>query len=94
MARQPHLVREGALVHYARHRPEQTTLYRLGWARLLKRVCAFDLEHCPHCGGALKIIAAIVEPPVIERILTPLGLAARPPPPRAPARSQPLLRAA
>jgi hypothetical protein len=35
----------------------------------------------------LKIIAAIVERPLIERILTHLGLAARPPP-RAPARLQ------
>jgi len=66
---------------------------RLSWARLLKRVFALDLEHCPHCGGALKILAAIVEPPVIERILTHLGLAARPPP-RAPACSQLLLQAA
>ena len=60
---------------------------RLSWARLLKRVFAFDLEHCPNCGGDLKIIAAIVQAPVIERILTHLGLAARGPP-RAPARGQ------
>ena len=31
---------------------------RLSWARLLKRVFALDLEHCPNCGGELKIIAA------------------------------------
>ena len=31
---------------------------RLSWARLLKRVFDIDLEHCPQCGGALKIIAA------------------------------------
>ena len=31
---------------------------RLGWARLLKRVFDIDVEHCPQCGGALKIIAA------------------------------------
>jgi hypothetical protein len=41
-------------------------------ARLLKRVFALDLEHCPNCGGELKIIAAILEAPVIERILTHL----------------------
>ena len=46
-----------------------------------------DLEHCPNCGGKLKIIAAIVEAPVIERILNHLGLQARAPP-RAPARGQ------
>ena len=46
-------------------------------------------EHCPNCGGELKIIAAILEAPVIEKILTHLGLQARAPP-RAPARGQAL----
>ena len=58
---------------------------RISWARLLKRVFQIDLEHCPNCGGQLKIIAAILEAPVIERIPTHLGLQARAPP-RAPAR--------
>jgi hypothetical protein len=67
---------------------------RISWARLLKRVFEIDLEHCPNCGGGeLKIIAAILEAPVIERILTHLGLQARAPP-RAPARGQTLLQAA
>jgi hypothetical protein len=56
-------------------------------AKLLKRVFELDLEHCPNCGGELKIIAAILEPPVIEKILTHLGLQARAPP-WAPARRQ------
>ncbi len=47
---------------------------RLSWARLLKCVFELDLEHCPNCGGELKIIAAILEQPVIEKILTHLGL--------------------
>ncbi|MCX7136528.1 MAG: hypothetical protein NTW47_07775 [Proteobacteria bacterium] len=51
-----------------------------GCARLLKRVFGIDLEHCPLCGGALKIIAAIEEPAVIVRILTHLGLPVRAPP--------------
>ena len=72
----------------AHHRP-----VRLSWARLLKRVFELDLEHCPNCGGELKIIAAILEQPVIEKILTHLGLQARAPP-RSPARGQTLLRAA
>ncbi|MFH0352481.1 MAG: hypothetical protein ACHBMF_11230, partial [Chromatiales bacterium] len=38
----------------------------------LKRVFDIDIEHCPHCGGTLKIIAAIEHPPVIAKILTPL----------------------
>jgi len=53
---------------------------RISWARLLKRVFQIDLEHCPNCGGELKIIAAILAAPVIERILTHLGLQARAPP--------------
>ena len=68
----------------AHHRP-----VRLSWARLLKRVFDLDLEHCPNCGGELKIIAAILEAPVIERILTHLVLQARAPP-RAAARGQAL----
>lgn len=52
-----------------------------------------QLEHCPHCGGALKIIAAIEEPAVIARILTHLGLSPRPPP-RTPARRFDLFQAA
>ncbi len=34
-----------------------------------------DMQHCPNCGaGELKIIAAILERSVIEKILTHLGL--------------------
>ena len=58
---------------------------RSSWARLLKRVFQIDLEHCPNCDGQLKIIAAILEAPVIDRILRHLGLEARAPP-RVPAR--------
>src|ERR1700730_4069128 len=58
---------------------------RLSWARLLKRVFDIDIEHCPNCGGALKIIAVIEDPPVIIKILSHLGLPTRAPP-RAPAR--------
>ena len=58
---------------------------RMSWARLLKRVFDIDIEHCPNCGGALKIIAAIEDPPVIDKILSHLGLPTRAPP-RTPAR--------
>ncbi len=44
----------------------------------------FDVERCG-VAAKLKIIAAIEEPAVIERILTHLGLSAQPPP-RTPAR--------
>ena len=58
----------------AHHRP-----VRLSWANLLTRAFGLDLEHCPNCGGELKIIAAILEQPVIEKILTHMGLQARAP---------------
>jgi hypothetical protein len=57
---------------------------RLSWARLLRRVFDIDNEHCPNCGGSLKIIAAIEDPPVIVKILAHLGLPTRAPP-RSPA---------
>jgi len=47
------------------------------------------IEHCPNCGSELKIIAALVDAPVIEKILTCLGLQARAPT-RAPARGHAL----
>ena len=54
---------------------------RISWARLLKRVFDIDMQHCPNCGGGqLKIIAAILERPVIERILAHLGLDPQSPP--------------
>ena len=59
---------------------------------MLKRVFEIDMEHCPNCGGELKVIAAILEQPVTEKILTHLGLQARAPP-RAPARGHALLAA-
>jgi hypothetical protein len=61
--------------------PAQAMPHLIGWARLLKRVFDIDMHTCPNCGGGeLKIIAAILERPVIEKILTHLGL--DPPPPR------------
>ena len=75
------------------HADTESALARMSWARLLKRVFDIDIEHCPNCGGALKIIAAastrlrtgIEGPPVIVKFLRHLGLTTRAPP-RAPAR--------
>ena len=68
----------------AHHRP-----VRLSRAKLLKRVIDLDLEHGPNCSGELKIIAASLERPVMEKTLTHLALQVRAPP-RAPARGQAL----
>jgi hypothetical protein len=50
-------------------------------------VFEIDMEHRPNCGGDLKMTAAILEQPVIEKILVHLGLQAREPP-RSPALGQ------
>ena len=55
----------------------------MSWACPLKRVLDIDVEHCPNCGVRLKIIAAIVDPAVITKIVTHMHLPARAPP-RAP----------
>jgi Putative transposase len=47
----------------------------MNWAQRLKRVFGIDIETCERCGGAVKIIACIEDPPVIEKILAHLGLA-------------------
>ena len=65
---------ENASGQSADHAHAQPSPARMSWARLLKRVFDIDLEHCPQCGGALKIIAAIEDPPVIARLLAHLGL--------------------
>ena len=60
------------------------------WARRLKRVFKIDIETCWVCGGAMRIIACIEDPAVIEKILAYLdakaaaGQAARPASSRAP----------
>ena len=51
------------------------------WSFKFKRVFDIDMQHCPNCGaGELKIIAAILERPVIQKILDHLGLDPQPPP--------------
>lgn len=62
------------------------------WAQRLKRVFKIDVETCARCGGAVKVIACIEEPVVIDKILSYLRERDREqltsptlvPPPRAP----------
>ncbi len=42
------------------------------WAQRLKRVFGIDIETCSACGGAVRIIACIEDPEVIEKILAHL----------------------
>ena len=39
------------------------------WAQRLKRVFHIDIETCPECGGKLRVIACIEDPPLIAKIL-------------------------
>ena len=42
------------------------------WAQRLKRVLNIDIETCSKCGGAVRVIACIEDPVVIDKILTHL----------------------
>ena len=42
------------------------------WAQRLKRVFNIDIQTCSACGGAVKVIACIQDPAVIDKILTHL----------------------
>ena len=44
----------------------------MSWAQRLKRVFGIDIEICPACGGAVRIIACIEDPAVVEKIFTHL----------------------
>lgn len=57
----------------------QACPHRISWARLLKRVLDIDMQHSPHCGGELKIIAAILKRPDIQKILSHVGPDPQPP---------------
>ena len=57
------------------------------WALLLVRIYECLPLLCPRCGEPMRIIAFILDPPVIERILTHIGEPTTPPavlPARAP----------
>jgi len=42
---------------------------RRRWAELLRAVFQAQVEVCPRCGGAMRILGFVTEPPVIRRIL-------------------------
>jgi hypothetical protein len=61
---------------------------RLLWAALLARTFNLHMEKCPHCGGRMRLVAAITDEASIKRYLEGVGLPseipeikpARPPP--------------
>jgi hypothetical protein len=62
----------------------------MSWAQRLKRVFKIDIETCEACGGAVRVIASIDDPVVIETILAhvrktqPQRVVSLRPQPRAP----------
>jgi hypothetical protein len=50
------------------------------WGVLLQRVFEIDALRCPRCGSTMRVIAAIEDPAVAERILEWLKLPSRAPP--------------
>jgi len=76
----------GVSLHPSRPAPRAPRHY-CSWAELLRRVFAIDVLACA-CGGRLRFIATIEDPPVVQRILRHLGLPTAIPDP-APARPPP-----
>ena len=57
---------------FAPAKPAYVTSMAATWMQRLKRVFGIDIETCPACGGAVRIIACIEDAAVIEKILTHL----------------------
>jgi hypothetical protein len=45
---------------------------RRRWAELLRQLYEVDPLACPACGGAMRVVAVITEPAVIDRMLAHL----------------------
>ena len=48
--------------------------YRVPWAELLAKVFRVDVLFCERCGGRLRVLAYLTDPPVVRAILEHLGL--------------------
>jgi len=65
---------DGALFAQARY---------VDWALMMKRTWGFDVLRCPRCSRRMRVVATILEPTVVRKILEHLGVRASPLP-RAP----------
>jgi hypothetical protein len=64
--------------------PEAVREARRRWAELLRRIFEVDPLRCPRCGEAMRVVAFITDPRIIDRILDHLQRTHRRP--RAPPR--------
>jgi hypothetical protein len=69
-------------------KPRSHDTSRMAWAKLMERVAEEFPQHCPSCGGDIRLIAFITEPGPIRKVLTHLGEPLEPPP-VSPARGPP-----
>ncbi len=70
--------------------PERASPARIRWAVLLARIYDVLPLLCPACGGQMRILAFLTDPPVVSAILLHLDLPHKPPPPPlSPARGPP-----
>ena len=58
----------------------EASAYKKAWARLLSKVYEIDPFICPRCGSEMKVLAIILKPQEIKRILHHLVKQGRPPP--------------
>ena len=58
----------------------EVSAYKKAWARLLSKVYEFDPFVCPRCGSEMKVLAIIMKPQEIKRILHHIVKQGRPPP--------------
>jgi len=60
--------------------PASSAPARIRWAQLLERIYEVLPLLCPACGGEMKILAFLTDPPVLRAILVHLDLPDLPPP--------------
>jgi hypothetical protein len=51
---------------------------RVEWAVLLRRTYGVDALRCPKCAGRMRVMATILEPGTVKKILAHLGLPIEP----------------
>jgi hypothetical protein len=74
--------------HAAEGSPPSGRSARMRWTQLLARIYEVLPLLCTSCGGQMRILAFLTDPPVVRSILAHLDLPHRPPP-LAPARGPP-----
>lgn len=72
----------------ATQKPHSHDTSRIPWAKLIARIAENFPLACPACGGDIRLIAFIIDPAPIRRILTHMGEPLDPPP-LEPARGPP-----